>query len=282
MTARDWAFRKVEISEKQQYVVNYAVAHNGDIPLTGVGVDFGGWSAFHSIMTGLIRKGVLLREERGWRLVKGEPVKYEEPKLKKPCIIVRRQLMSLYDGERMTTQNAVIWLDPRGDATFHVVLDSSLAGVGSAIKDDPRIALRDGVCVSRGATLIEAVERATALSKEYEALTKANVEEVILVSMSTETRRATGLSMEYRCLLKIGGDLYERGPTGGIRHSDNVVRATSGEGKALIHHTPEREATLEALRLNIATLAERLKKLISEEDFGTIVDQRGHKLLELK
>ena len=127
---RDWAFTRLDkISDNQAAFITKLCERDGTCNEGGCGIDFGGWSAWNSIVTALKRKGVLKAEGGKLILIEGEPAPYVEPMLPKPYMKIQRVLLDVFDGEQVSVQNQWIWLDPRGDMEFLVILPLEMAQV---------------------------------------------------------------------------------------------------------------------------------------------------------
>lgn len=298
---RDWAFfRAPKLSDSQVTYLRAMAENDGRTSGGGsVGIEFGGWVAHQKIVAALKRMGLVKAEGRELVLVEGEPVVYVPPVLPKPYIKVRRQLLDLWDGERIATQDVWVWLDPRGDATFHVVLLPEVATHNEKRKESEKRGgmVEGGHFASRGKSFEEATARAVALCREHMALEAGVQEEVLLVSYEVNENQKpggydkTGLSLRYDRLLLINGQLYDMLPNGGIEAHRGHTFAPGGLGsveqrahfskrsQALISYTPERLAALETLRLQLAGAAAKLRSILAAEDFEQLIDSHGHHLL---
>lgn len=300
---RDWAFLKIKkLGDTQRMFLEHIVRCGKDGWLDGFPFDMGGPSAAASLIDGLVRKGVLRVEciegRTNYVLVEGDPVPLADVVLPKPYIKVRREQVSMQDscGKRRA-QNVNLWLDPRGEVTFHIVLPNE---VDELCHGDERTTLVDGgIRTACGATAAMAVSRAEAICLEFEELENGVRHDVIVLDFDcsddavqdAQRYRKTGLMFRYDRQFVVGHWVFRETPSGGIRRdrhlpfpypSESLRQALKKEGKAIIGATPERLQALEVMRQQLAGVAGQFKEIVSSADFEALVDNGGHLLLSYR
>lgn len=300
--SKDWAYLKVKLPERQASYIGYFL-HKYPAGKGGhsIGVDFGGHTAHWSIINGLIRRGVAKMVGKELELTTGEPVLIEAESLPKPYIKVKKVLVDSWNGEdSITPAEKVVYLDPRGDGLFHIILPQEMASV---FTKDPRRGLAEGnIFCATGETLKKTIANAESMAREYNALIGSSIEEVLVIrheccvadktkesvfSYDITTKLGFGF---YKCLL-IGGDTLWKTDAKGRLHRLNYIGGKLGTPEQKEHffkqhssivmpYTPEREASLELLDTRLSLMAMEFKRVISEEDVATMLENNGHLLLE--
>jgi len=293
---RDWAFTRLDkISDNQAAFITKLCERDGTCGTGGRGIDFGGWSAWSSIVTALKRKGVLKEEGGKLILIEGEPIPYVEPMLPKPYMKVQRVLLDVFDGEQVSVQNQWLWLDPRGDMEFLVILPLEMAQV--LPESSERTTMAAGCFCAHGKVSKEAINRASTLSREFMAVRSGVSRQVLLIEFETEIKdpgeqyySKNGLMFSYKRMLYLGtGFLYLELPDGSLRQAKHVgdfdtsiVKAKLATDKTvIIDYTPEREVALESLRMRLVNAATDLQRILTADNFVSAIDSHGPRLLKL-
>lgn len=295
---KDWAFLKMlnKISERQLVMLFKLARDNGKCSSHGCGIDFGGATAFLTITDALRRKGLIKKDKDGYQLVEGEPIAYEETVLPKPFIRVRRDIASLYDGEDISDTNASVWLDPRGEAHFHIVIHPE---VGEMCGSDPRVQFHgDNILTAHGKSLEECLGRAQAVCFEFKELRHGALDEIILIHYETKAPVVpgaydkTGLLFQFEKLVLASNlQMYYRHEDGtmepcrkirrlaGPLGSEALKQHLQQEKAVIIPYSPERMAALDSIRLRLASMAEEFERVINQENFAEMIATGGAQLL---
>lgn len=267
---KDYAFRKVKLQSSQHLFCSRLASKGGEGTSGSIGVDFGGWQAFNKLVSGLKKRGLITVKGNVFTLVEGEPVPITEPVLGKPYIKVRRELISLFDGEALATENAQIYLDPRGEALFLILLPYVST---SHLDLRKRAIIVEGHLAAVGASCTEAINHAKAISLENVLfLTKEQARQVILIQYAAvegvpgKLYQATELKLNYHVLIEVGTKLYHEPGDGSLKPFPKVHGT-------LIDWSEEREAALFTLMFQMAHLGRRLKAITESEE--TLLEALG-------
>lgn len=276
----NYAYKKVKLSSRQQYFCD-EVAKRHDGATDHIGVDFGGWIAHNQIIAALRKKGVMTSEpNKRYTLVVGEPLVVADPKFGKPYIKIKKECLTVFTGHEFETQDLQIYLDPRGDCKFKIILPydiSNLINVGDRATthsfDDKSF------MVVQGKSAEEVVGNLQNMVTEYKLASAGELKDVLWVGF--EQHIATAEAMHWKTSF---GFQYIRLITNGDTYFMLDKNAYMKEVKwydlknegVIIPWTQDREDKLDGLKQRIIMAADQLReilygdKLLEELDNGVL------------
>lgn len=279
----DWAFFGTDkISDGQASVLKSMAESGGRCGVGGCGYHIAP-AAFKSIVAALRRRGLVRVEGREVLLVEGEPTPEAEPLLPKPFMRVGRRQVKIFDGSQISSQDAIVWLDPRGDGLFYLLLPEEMASSFSVFDKRCRRTPDADFFAACGHSLPEVMACAETLSAEFAALNAGGRTELLWVhfehaDQGRSGRAETSLTFYFEPVVAIGKKLYTTDSLGALRPfslmetlphpigSPELRSRTLERSRAvLIPHSPARLEALKALRERIQQASAEIQRLLHDD-----------------